>query len=151
MSGSRPKSDRNWSEIDDLRKWQYVSQLKQAIPHHYLPRNWFQVIAVYAIVNFLNHSSQKINNSLRTTNWLHDIWHGFQFPCCSICPVLWPRLASNFHQHNDVAERKFGCFGWKVTLCNFWDYYTKYYTLNKNPSKSVIYIGFWGAWLSVNP
>ena len=59
-------------------------------------------------------------------------------------------LGSNFHQHNDVAECKFDCFGCKVTLCNFWGYYTKYYTFNKNAYKSLIYKGFLRAWLSVN-
>ena len=53
-----------------------------------------------------------------------------------------PRLASNFYLHNGSAERKFGCFGWKVTLCNFWGFYTKYYTVTKNAYKSLIYKGF---------
>ena len=53
-----------------------------------------------------------------------------------------PRLASNFHVQNDSAECKFDCFSWKVTLCNFWRYYTKYYTVIKNSYKSLIYIGF---------
>jgi hypothetical protein len=61
-----------------------------------------------------------------------------------------PSLASNFCVQNDSAERKFGCFGWKVTLCNFWGYYTKYYTVVKNAYKSLIYNGFLRAWLSVN-
>jgi len=61
-----------------------------------------------------------------------------------------PRLASNFHLHNDADNRKFDCFGWKVTLCNFWGYYTKYYTFIKNTYKSLIYMGFLRAWLSVN-
>ena len=30
-----------------------------------------------------------------------------------------PRLASNFHPHNEATECKFACFGQKVTLCNF--------------------------------
>jgi len=42
-----------------------------------------------------------------------------------------PRVASNFHLHNDAENRKFGYFGWKVTLCNFWGYYTSYYTFIK--------------------
>ena len=62
-----------------------------------------------------------------------------------------PRLASNFHVKNDGNKRKFDCFGWKVTLCNFWGYYTKYYTFIKKMHKSLIYIGFSRAWLSVNP
>ncbi len=53
-----------------------------------------------------------------------------------------PSLASNFWVQNDTAQRKFDCFGWKVTLCNFWGYYTKYYTFIKNTYKSLIYIGF---------
>ena len=60
-----------------------------------------------------------------------------------------PRLASNFLVQNDSAECKFDCFGWKVTLCNFWGYYTKYYTFNKNAYKSLIYKGFLRTWLSV--
>jgi hypothetical protein len=51
-------------------------------------------------------------------------------------------LASNFHLHNDADNCKFDCFGWKVTLCNFWDFYTKYYTFIKNTYKSLIYKGF---------
>jgi hypothetical protein len=51
-------------------------------------------------------------------------------------------LASNFHLHNDETWCKFGCFGQKVTLCNFWGYYTKYYTVIKNTRKSLIYMGF---------
>jgi hypothetical protein len=51
-------------------------------------------------------------------------------------------LASNFHPHNDADNRKFGCFSWKVTLCNFWGFYTKYYTFIKNTRKSLIYKGF---------
>ena len=62
-----------------------------------------------------------------------------------------PSLASNFHLHNDATECKFGCFGWKVTLCNFWGYYTDYYTFIKNTRKLLIYKVFWRAWLSVNP
>ena len=53
-----------------------------------------------------------------------------------------PSLASNFCVQNDSAERKFGLFGWKVTLCNFWGYYTKYYTFVKNAYKSLIYKRF---------
>ena len=61
-----------------------------------------------------------------------------------------PRLASNFHVKNDGNKRKFDYFGWKFTLCNFWGYYTKYYTFIKNTYKSLIYMGFSWAWLSVN-
>jgi len=43
---------------------------------------------------------------------------------------------------NDSAECKFECFSWKVTLCNFWGYYTKYYTVIKNACKSLIYKDF---------
>ena len=53
-----------------------------------------------------------------------------------------PSLASNFCLQNDSAKCKFDCFVWKVTLCNFWGYYTKYYTVNKNAYKSLIYKGF---------
>ena len=53
-----------------------------------------------------------------------------------------PSQASNFCVQNDSAERKFDCFGWKVTLCNFWGYYTKYYTFNKNAFKLLIYMSF---------
>ena len=53
-----------------------------------------------------------------------------------------PSMASNFHQHNEAAECKFDCFGWKVTLCNFWSYYTKYYTVVKNALKLLIYMSF---------
>ena len=51
-------------------------------------------------------------------------------------------MASNFRVHKDAAECKIDCFGWKVTFCNFWSYYTKYYTFNKNAYKSLIYKGF---------
>ena len=62
-----------------------------------------------------------------------------------------PSQASNFQLHNDSDNCKFACIGWKVTLCNFWGYYTKYYTFIKNTRKLLIYMGFRRAWLSVNP
>ena len=46
-----------------------------------------------------------------------------------------PNLASNFHLHNDADNCKVDCFDWKVTLCNCWGYYTKYYTVIKNSCK----------------
>ena len=61
-----------------------------------------------------------------------------------------PNLASNFHLHNDADNCKFDCFDWKVTLCNFWGYYTKYYTFIKNTHKSLIYIVFFRAGFPVN-
>ena len=82
---------------------------------------------------------------------------GFQSSLSGHGVELWPlrvrvpRLASNFHQHNDAAECKFDCFGWKVTQCNFWVYYTKYYTVAIFIHKPLIYIGFRRAWISVNP
>ena len=60
----------------------------------------------------------------------------------SLQQVLAPRLASNFRLTSDADNCKFECFGWKVTLCNFWGYYTKYYTFIKNTYKSLIYMGF---------
>ena len=60
-------------------------------------------------------------------------------------------LRLTFHVQNVTTKRKFDCFGWKVTLCNFWGYYTKYYTFIKNTYKSLIYKDFLRAWLSVNP
>ena len=56
-----------------------------------------------------------------------------------------PSLASNFHLHNDADNRKFDCFGWKVTLCNFWGYYTKYYTFVK------IHVSYWFIWVFDEP
>ena len=53
-----------------------------------------------------------------------------------------PSLASNFCVQSDAFECKIDLFGWKVTLCNFWGYYTKYYTVTKNTYKSLIYKGF---------
>ena len=39
---------------------------------------------------------------------LHEVFHGFQFPCCSICPVQCPRMESNrahFHlTHVEVGQ-----------------------------------------------
>jgi len=79
-----------------------------------------------------------------------------KFTGCLIYLVRAPRVDPNFCSNwsepqanrvtfqvqNDSAECKFGCFGWKVTLCNFCGYYTKYYTFNKNACKSLIYKGF---------
>ena len=69
----------------------------------------------------------------RTTNRLHEVFHGFQFPCCSICPVLCPRIASNFSKNklesqtnpltfrltNDAAECKIYEITGKTVIYSF--------------------------------
>ena len=59
------------------------------------------------------------NSGLRTAKQSHEVFHGFQLLGCSIGRVRALSLASNFHPHNHADNRKFECFGQKVTLCNF--------------------------------
>jgi len=50
-----------------------------------------------------------------------------------------------------LVEPKFECFVRKVAKRNFWPNYTKYYTLNKNNRKLLIYIDILRALFSAGP
>jgi hypothetical protein len=41
----------------------------------------------------------KLGLWIRTATQLHEVFHGFQFPCCSICPVLCPSVAPTFFKN----------------------------------------------------